>query len=325
MRALKLLAFILLSLFAIRLWLARLLSPEAVAERLNAQIREATGLSLTLEQSPRIALLPALALELGAGSLNDFAGRPVLRFTAMSARMAWLRLLQQPVELDALELAGVRVDPIALLLREAPSPIGPPAPPRLPSVRFPVAVRDLRLVDAYGVERLRFHRVLAPPLHERQSWTLHAEGELATEPPVAIALRVTATPVPAASGIDWQDLSLDLGFAGWGRLELSGLLQWQVSSLRWQADGTVALETSLAAAIGTPPGPLRLTSAGTIGFEEGGRGEALLNDRSGREVAKLSWARTGTSEPWLHLALTRLVRHSLELSGIEIERLPHAP
>ncbi len=324
MRALRILLLVALALLAIRLWLARLLAPEAVAERLSQLVEQTTGLALALHQAPRLALFPSIALQLGAGELRDHQGHRIARFERLIARLGWMRLFTRPVELEALELDGALLELFALARHQPPVAERSIAPPRLPGVRFPIAIHELRLLDAEGLEILRLNRLTAPPLREHRAWTVEAEGEAPGDPPVRFRLLAGATPTPRSDGIDWEDAALTLALPGWIELRLGGALHWRESSQTWTLAGEARLDERLTALLAAAAGPGRLTCAGAIDTE-GAQALAVLTDAAEATIARLRWTAGRDQAQSLRLALPRLVLAPVEVRGVEIEWLPESP
>lgn len=324
MRTFRIFLLVALALLAIRLWVARLLSPEAVAERLGQLVEQATGFVLRLDQPPRLALLPNIALHLGAGELSDDQGHRIVRFERLVARIGWLRLFARPAELEALELGGALIDLIALARHQPPAAGPSAAPPRLPGVRFPIELHEVRLLAADGFEVLRLDRLVAPPLREHRPWALEAEGEAPGDPPIRFLLLAGATPSPRSDGIDWEDAWLTLAVPGWIELRLGGALHWRESSQIWTLAGEALPDERLVALLAAAAGRGRLTSEGELGAEDA-QAVAVLSDAAKTEIARLRWTAGREQAHSLRLALPRLVLAPFEVRGVEIELLSESP
>jgi hypothetical protein len=324
MRGLRILLLLFFLVLALGLWLQRLVEPEAVAARLGQLLEQATGLSLRLETAPEVELLPGIGLGLGPGELRDRDGHPVVRFERIIGRLSWSRLLKRPLELQMVKMRGLDIDLPALARHQAPLSTEPVSPPRLPPLRLPIEVQDLRLRDGSGSALLHLDRLAAPALHEDRPWRLQAEGHVLDDPALRFTLAATVTPTPRPDGIDGEEAILSLQLKPWLGLALQGELRWRADSLSFAVAGRAELDARLAEALASAAESGSLRSEGRIGGDAAGA-EAVLSDPTGRELARLQWTPGRPDEAPLRLSLPRVALDPVRLEGIELELPPREP
>lgn len=196
--------------FAAYAVLAFLLEPERLGGLLLQRAARATGLELTVERPARLALWPRLQLEL-SGLTARAPGAPsaVLRAERIDVALPLALLWRgSDPEVGALRLQRPQIDLDALLHWRSRS--GDGAAPQLPQPAVELALIDGRLVaDGWQLEALELRM---SPLASGEPAELTASGRWHTPTQqLPFALRLTATPVDAATGLLLQAVELRVG------------------------------------------------------------------------------------------------------------------
>jgi AsmA protein len=106
----------------------RVLSPNDFKDEITARVEAATGRQLTIAGDIGLSVFPWLGLELNQASLANppgFGGEPFARVDRMKIRARLLPLLERRLEVDRVELDGLRLH----LVRDAEGRANWEAPP----------------------------------------------------------------------------------------------------------------------------------------------------------------------------------------------------
>lgn len=192
--------------------LAFLLEPERLGALLLQRAARTTGLELTVEEPPRLALWPRLQLEL-LGLAARMPGEPAALLRAERVDVALpLALLwgREDLEVGALRLQRPELDLGALLQWRAKTSEEQLAPLRLPQPAVALSLLDGRLIaDGWALEALDLR---LSPLREGERAELVATARLHTDTQqLPFSLQLDATPLDSPTSLQLQSIALRLG------------------------------------------------------------------------------------------------------------------